>query len=114
MKFCLSADKSVSVVLTLVQYLPKELLCLAESLSYPSHSQDKVFLLDIRIIGRRQRLAEGWESSTSGWRSAVPRSAAALQPCSDAGISGTLCYSGRVSLLGKNMGFQGLFAAGDL
>lgn len=88
--------------------------CLAASQSYPHHSWDKVFLLDKCIIGRRQWLAELWESSTGGWRSAVPISAAALQPCSDAGISGTLCYKGRGSLLGKNMSFQGLFAAGEL
>lgn len=52
-----------------------------------------------------------WESSTWGWRSAVLSNAAALQLCSDPGISGTLCYKGRVSLLGKNTGFQSLSAA---
>lgn len=58
MKFFVSAEKSVTVVLSWLQYLPKVLLCLTASPPYPSFSWDKVFGFVTPVSGRRQRW--GW------------------------------------------------------
>lgn len=46
------------------------------------------------------------------WRSAVANGAAALHPCSDAGISETLCYTG-VSSVGEEHKLPRPFSAGE-
>lgn len=106
-KFCVSAEKSVTVVLILLKYLPKVLLCLTASSPIP---KIRCFFLPFTSSAEGSDGSEVWEC-TWGWGSTVPNSAAALHPHSDTDISGTLCYMG-VSSVGEDDGLPRPFCRG--